>query len=214
MTEKTENKDKIEKKESKGNNAKAPQLIPFGNPFIRESLETLAVAIILAVVFRTFFLQAFYIPSSSMEDTLQIGDRIIVNKYIYKFRNPKRQEVLVFKFPNMPTKDFIKRLVGLPGETLKIENGALYVDSHDEKGFIKIEEPYIKGIIEDGIKRDPATRQALESTLTLGPDEYFVMGDNRQNSEDARFWGPLKHKYIKGRAACIYWPLSRMRRIK
>jgi signal peptidase I len=149
-----------------------------------------------------------------MENTLLIGDRIIVNKYIYKFRKPRRQEVLVFKFPDMPSKDFIKRLVGMPGETLKIDQGCLYVDSHDNKGFIQIKEPYIKGVLEDGLKRDPATRRSLENELTLGSDEYFVMGDNRQNSEDSRFWGPLKEKYIKGKASCVYWPFSRIKKIR
>ncbi|PKK91546.1 MAG: signal peptidase I [Candidatus Wallbacteria bacterium HGW-Wallbacteria-1] len=193
---------------------KTIELLPFGNPVIREATETIVIAVILAVLLRTFFLQAFYIPSSSMENTLLIGDRIIVNKFIYKFVPPNRGDVVVFKYPQMPSKDFIKRIVGRPGDTLKIRDGALHVDSHDGKGFIKIDEPYIKGRIEDGILRDGFTRMSLLDHLTLGSDEYFVMGDNRQNSEDSRYWGPLKEKFIKGKAIVVYWPFGNAKSLR
>lgn len=196
-----------------GTNGPEPP-VPFGNPVVREAVETVMIAIILAVLMRTFFLQAFYIPSSSMENTLQIGDRIVVNKYLYKFNKPERGDVVVFKFPRMPSKDFIKRLVALSGDSIRIGDGALWIDTHDGNGFVKIMEPYIKGIIEDGILRDGITRRALAEELTLGPDEYFVMGDNRENSEDSRYWGPLKDKYIKGKAIVVYWPFSRMKNLE
>lgn len=187
--------------------------VPFGNPMVREAVETVIIAIILAVLMRTFFLQAFYIPSSSMEETLQISDRIVVNKYLYKFNKPERGDVVVFKFPRMPGKDFIKRLVALPGDAVRIRDGALWIDAHDGKGFEKTVEPYIKGRIEDGVLRDGMTRMALADELTLGPEEYFVMGDNRENSEDSRYWGPLKDKYIKGKAIVVYWPFSRIKNL-
>lgn len=184
---------------------------------VREYVESLIIAIILALFIRTFIVQAFKIPSGSMKDTLLIGDHILVNKFIYgigipftdiKFfgiSSPQRGDVIVFKFPKDETKDFIKRVVGVPGDKVMIVskkvfvngrpiNESLYVKHMDRNIFSRSTEHVPKKI-----KRDQM------SSITVPENSYFVMGDNRDNSEDSRFWGFVQKKKIKGKAFIIYF---------
>jgi signal peptidase I len=163
---------------------------------IREYVEALVVAIILALVIRTFVIQAFKIPSGSMLETLQIGDHVLVNKFIYTFSDPKRGDIIVFKYPEDQTRDFIKRIVGLPGETLEIKNRVVYINKEPLK------EDYVKSS-----SSEFSTSNNLSPRL-IPPDSYFVMGDNRDNSMDSRVWGFLKHDLIRGKSLIIYFSIA------
>ncbi len=162
-------------------------------PWWRELIETLIWALILALILRTFVVQAFWIPSGSMIPTLMPGDRVLVAKFWYHFTEPKRGQIVVFKYPLDPTRDFVKRLIALPGDTVEIKNGVVYIDD------VPLEEPYVKN-------RDFFSMEKI----TVPNGQYFVMGDNRPNSQDSRFWGFVPKNYLLGPAFFRYWPLSRL----
>ncbi|AGB40605.1 signal peptidase I [Halobacteroides halobius DSM 5150] len=160
---------------------------------IKEYLESIFWAIIISIFLIVFVVQAFYIPSGSMRPTLQPGDRILVNKLIYRFRDPKRGEVIVFKYPVNPNRKFIKRVIGLPGDTIKIVDGRVYVNGKP------LEEDYT---LEKSYTDYPA--------IKIPANNYFVLGDNRNNSKDSRFWGFVPRENIIGKATVIFWPLNRI----
>lgn len=176
----------------------------------REYAEAAAIAVILALFIRTFAVQAFKIPSGSMEPTLLIGDHILVNKFIYGVKlpfvhktlvpisEPQRNDVIVFIYPVDQSKDFIKRVVGLPGERIEIKNQKIYIDGKpysDPYGFYSAEgNPLGSG--------SPGSRFG---PVTVPEDRLFVMGDNRNHSYDSRFWGFVPLKWVKGKAFIIYW---------
>jgi signal peptidase I len=158
--------------------------------------ETIVVAFVLALVIRAFFLQVFWIPSGSMEPTLDIKDRIVVNKVAYHFRDPRRQEVVVFRrvgVPAEPKTDLIKRVMGLPGERLAIMNGTVYING--------------KPVKEDHPMNPD---RANYGPVTIPEDSYFVMGDNRGASADSRYWGFLPRENLIGPAFLIIWPLNKL----
>jgi signal peptidase I len=157
--------------------------------------ETIIVALVLALVIRAFFLQVFWIPSGSMEPTLDINDRIVVNKVAFHFRPPKRLEIVVFR--QVPAidkekRDLIKRVMGLPGETLEVKEGIIYINN------TAIEEKH-------ALNQD----QANFGPVAIPPDAYFVMGDNRPASADSRYWGFLPKKNLIGPAFLRIWPLTK-----
>ncbi|NOZ79576.1 MAG: signal peptidase I [Acidobacteria bacterium] len=182
----------------------------------REYYEAILVAVIFALFLRTFVFENFKIPSGSMENGLLIGDHLVVNKFIYgphyhtiidkllPFREPRRRDVVVFKFPEDPSRDFIKRCVGVPGDVVEVRHKALYINGKLQK------EPYV-------IHKDPMTypdSPMVPPSLrlrdnfgpyTVPPGTIFCMGDNRDNSLDSRFWGPVPRSYLQGRAVLIYW---------
>ncbi len=164
---------------------------------IKESFKSIIGAVVTSIFIIIFIVQAFYIPSASMEPTLQVGDRILVNKFIYRFRSPQRGEVIVFKYPVKPEYKFIKRVVGLPGERVEIIDGVVYIDGKSLK------EEYII---------DKGYTDFSETVVPKG--HYFVLGDNRNNSEDSRFWGFLPQENIVGKAFLIFWPLKRIKLIE
>jgi len=177
---------------------------------LRENIEAILVAIVLALFIRTFVIQAFKIPSGSMKETLLIGDHILVNKFIYGVKipffqttivpieNPKHGDIVVFKFPEDPSKDFIKRVIGVAGDVVEVRDKQVYVNSkllnHD---FGIHTDPYIF----------PASVQARDNfgPVVVPPHSLFVMGDNRDQSYDSRFWGFVDLKAVKGKALMIYW---------
>jgi len=173
---------------------------------IREYVEAAVIAIILALFIRTFVVQAFKIPSGSMEPTLMVGDHILVNKFIYGVKipyidktlipisRPKRGDIVVFKFPIDKKKDFIKRVMGLPGETIEIVGKKIIVNGKP------IEDRY--GYYDNNPNK--LTRRRF-GPFKIPADKYFVMGDNRDHSYDSRYWGYVPFNYIKGKAFFIYW---------
>jgi signal peptidase I len=162
--------------------------------------ETIVVAFIMALIIRAFFLQVFWIPSGSMERTLDIKDRIVVNKIAYHFRSPKRFEITVFR--GVPAlgegkKDLIKRVIGLPGETLEIKDGVVSINDKP------IEEPA-------DMRQTMNQDYANFGPINIPADSYFVMGDNRPASADSRYWGFLPKKNLIGPAFIRIWPLSKL----
>jgi signal peptidase I len=179
---------------------------------LRENVEAILIAIVLALFIRTFVVQAFKIPSGSMKNTLLIGDHILVNKFIYGVKipftdgktlisisDPDRKDIVVFKYPEDPKKDFIKRVVGVAGDTIEIRNKQLFVND-----TLQTSEEY-------AIHKDPRiipvqfTVRDNFGPVTVPDHSLFVMGDNRDNSHDSRFWGFVDLKAVKGKAFIIYW---------
>jgi signal peptidase I len=177
---------------------------------IREYAEAIIIALILALFIRTFVVQAFKIPSGSMIPTLQIGDHILVNKFSYGIKNPftgatwipigdpERLDVVVFKYPENPSQDFIKRVVGLPGDRIEIKDKKVYVNEKllEVKQAVHLDPNIFPG------KNPPRDNFG---PITVPPHSLFVMGDNRDNSHDSRFWGFVDYKALKGKAFILYW---------
>ena len=161
--------------------------------WIKESLQSLVVAVIIALIIRTFIFQPFYIPSSSMEPTLVPGDRIIVSKLNYFFDAPNRGDVIVFRYPLDPSKDYVKRIVAMGGETVELRSNRVLIND--------------KAIAQDYLPED--IRFGDFGPLEVPEGSYFVLGDNRNNSQDSRYWGTLDKDYLIGEAVLIFWPLTR-----
>jgi len=183
---------------------------------VREWVESIIVAFILAMFIRTFVVQAFKIPTGSMRSTLLEGDLILVNKFIYgakipftnlnlpAFRQPKRADVIVFMYPENPKKDFIKRLIGLPGESVEIKNGTIYIN----------DSPLTDPIFNQRYYYNRGNFASEGQKINIPEDNFFVLGDNSASSQDSRYWGFLPHKNILGKAILIYWPPQRIRIIR
>ena len=173
--------------------------------FVKEWVEPVIIAVILALIIRAFIVQAFKIPTGSMRPTLMEGDRILVNKFIYKFKEPKRGDIIVFRSPEDKKKDFIKRLVALPGETLEISNGMILIDNKAVDKDSVMRERYYYNRGDFGVEG-----QTMEVPL----DAYYVLGDNSISSRDSRYWGFLPKKYLIGKAFLLYWPPTRIRLLR
>jgi len=172
--------------------------VPAGKSVLQEYAEALIIAVLLALVIRTFVVQAFKIPSGSMLPTLQIGDHILVNKFIYDFEPIRRGDVIVFKFPQDESRDFVKRVIGLPGETLEIRSRQVLING------TPLSEPY--AVYSDGPFAQALEREHL-GPLVIPPGKLFMMGDNRDHSMDSRVWGLLDMPKIKGKAFIVYFSL-------
>lgn len=183
---------------------------------VREWIESIIVAFVLAMIIRAFVIQAFKIPTGSMRPTLLEGDIILVNKFIYgakvpfiDFRlpaltQPKRGDVVVFIYPENPKKDFIKRLVGVGGDKVMIKNGTLYINDKPITDELFAQIYYYN--------RGDFGREG--EAIIVPKDSFFVLGDNSASSQDSRYWGFVPKKNILGKAMIIYWPLNRIRLIK
>lgn len=183
---------------------------------VRDWVESIVVAFILAMIIRTFVIQAFKIPSGSMRSTLLEGDLILVNKFIYgakipftglnlpALRQPKKGDVIVFIYPDNPKKDFIKRLVGSPGETLEIKSGTVYVN----------DKPLIDSIFSQRYYYNRGEFGQEGKKIKIPEDNFFVLGDNSASSQDSRYWGFVPRKNILGKALVIYWPPQRIKIIR
>jgi signal peptidase I len=179
---------------------------------LRENTEAVVIAIIIAMFIRTFIIQAFKIPSGSMLETLQIGDQILVNKFIYgvkipftngktliSIKDPQKGDIVVFKYPEDPSKDFIKRVVATQGDTLEIRDKKLYVNDTLVEG-----EEYAQYKTDKIYSGMVSPRDNLRK-IKVPENNFFVMGDNRDNSHDSRFWGFVDLKAVRGKALIIYW---------
>jgi signal peptidase I len=192
-------------------NSVSEQIIhPKRKSTLREYTEAIVVALLLALFIRTFVVQAFKIPSGSMLNTLLIGDHILVNKFIYGIKNPftgetwipieepERKDIVVFEYPLNPSQDYIKRVIGVAGDRIEIKDKKVFVNGESQN------EPYT--IYSDN-RIIPANVQPRDNMdpLTVPPHSLFVMGDNRDNSYDSRFWHFVDLKAVKGKAFILYW---------
>jgi signal peptidase I len=184
---------------------------------LREYFESICVAVILALFVRTFVVQAFKIPTGSMENNLLIGDHLLVNKFVFaptlsRWESKilpidpiRRGDILVFKYPEDPDRDFIKRVIGLPGETLELKNKKVYING------TALDEPYVHFLFPAAEQKagdaDFTSFDVRENygPVTVPPDHYFMMGDNRDNSQDSRYWGFMPRDYVKGKALFVYF---------
>jgi signal peptidase I len=188
----------------------------FKKSTLREYFESIVIAVILAFFIRTFVVQAFKIPTGSMEENLLIGDHLLVNKFVYGPSESRverallpmgtihRGEVIVFKFPEQPDRDFIKRVIGLPGETVEMREKKVYINGKP------LDEPYVHFLSAPGSQSEFSEVTSFDvreryGPVTVPPDHYFMMGDNRDNSQDSRYWGFLPRELVKGKALVIYW---------
>jgi signal peptidase I len=188
----------------------------FKKSTLREYFESIVIAVILALFIRTFVVQAFKIPTGSMEETLLIGDHLLVNKMVFgptltgaerallPIGTIKRRDVLVFKYPEEPERDFIKRVIGLPGETVELREKKVYING------TALDEPYVHFLTAPSRPSEFHEVTSFDVRERYGPvtvpaDHYFVMGDNRDNSQDSRYWGFLPRENIKGKSLIIYW---------
>lgn len=177
---------------------------------VLEYAKSLLIALVLALFVRTFFVQAYKIPSGSMLETLKIGDHILVEKFLFgthipftdivvlPIKQPKRGDVVVFRYPLDPNLDFIKRIIALPGDTVQGVNKDIYVNGK------RLKEPYIQHIDNFVLPAYISPRDNF-GPLRVPKDSYFAMGDNRDNSKDSRFWGFVPRHNIKGKAMVIYF---------
>jgi signal peptidase I len=178
--------------------------------FIRDYLEPLIIAVLIALFVRAFVVQAFEIPSSSMEPTLLIGDYLLINKFTYgiripytnvkffQFKKPRREDVIVFIFPLDPSKDFIKRVIGTEGEKVEIIHNKIYINDR------LIDDPWGHSVTNQ-IPRSYLQRMENFGPVVVPKDSLFVLGDNRDNSEDSRFWGFLNVNAVLGKALIFYF---------
>ena len=185
----------------------------FHKSTLREYTESIVIAVILALFVRTWIVQAFKIPTGSMENNLLIGDHLLVNKFIFgptassvgrtllPVRDIRRGDIIVFKYPDEPDRDFIKRVIGLPGETLELRAKKVYIDGQP------LDEPYVHFLEPASDSQETTSFDVREryGPVRVPEGQYFVMGDNRDNSQDSRYWGFLPRNYVKGRALMIYW---------
>lgn len=165
-----------------------------GSHFWKELTKLILISLLIVVPFRLYIAQPFIVDGASMDPTFETGDYLIVDELTYRFRVPERGSVLIFKYPRDPRKSFIKRVIGLPGETVSISGGEVtIVNAEKPEGFV-LDEPYVKlG------KKDTAN-------YILGDGEYFVLGDNRLGSADSRVWGPVPKTNIVGRPIIRFFP--------
>lgn len=166
--------------------------------------STLVFTIILALTIRTYITQAFNIPSGAMKNTILIGDHILVNKFYYRFNHPMHGDIIVFKYPNDPSKDFIKRVVAVGGDTVEIRNKKVYVNGSVQDTDFTI---YSDSRTYSDPNVDPKNyirRDNLQPTK-IPAEKLFVMGDNRDESNDSRFWGMVDESAVRGKAFIIYW---------
>lgn len=208
---------------TKGNHSREAEIPPGAKSkrkgIVREYAEAIVIAVVLALFIRTFVVQAFKIPSGSMVPTLVVGDHILVNKFIYGIKipftdktlievsEPERGDVIVFKFPLDSGKDYIKRVIGLPGDRIQIVNKHLFINGKPA--------PDSHAFYSESIPRAISDRDNF-GPITVPPEMLFVMGDNRDDSHDARFWKDEKGNrvyvplsYVKGKALFIYWSWDR-----
>jgi signal peptidase I len=191
--------------------AEAPKENESSLRWVAELVGVVVVAIVVAVLLRTFVVATYSIPSGSMEPTLQVGDRIVVDKLSYHLHGVDRGNIVVFSTPptencaGPPVADLVKRVIGLPGETIALAGGNVYIDGH------LLPEPFLPPDLRDDTYPGPSTAPyALHHAFRIPAGEVYVMGDNRPESCDSRYWGPIHESTIVGKVDMRIWPLSRI----
>lgn len=165
-----------------------------------EVLEVVLVAVVTVFLIRSFLVQPFLVSGASMAPNFDTGNYLLIDEVTYRFREPQRGEVIVFKYPKEPSTYYIKRIIGLPGETVAIQKGKVKIFRDDDSKGISLNEEYLP----------PELSTSGNLNIKLGADEYFMMGDNRNYSYDSRSWGPMDKKYIIGIARLRLLPVSQV----
>lgn len=173
--------------------------------FIWEVFKIVVIALVIVIPIRYFLFQPFFVKGQSMEPNFESSDYLIVDEISYRFRNPARGEVIVFRNPQNPTQRFIKRIIGLPGETVELKEERVMISKNSEKFFLD-EAAYLPIFVQ--------TNPRIFENITLKEDEYFVLGDNRANSSDSRVFGTLPRQNIVGRVFFRAWPFTAFAKIE
>ncbi|NLQ13064.1 signal peptidase I [Olsenella sp. KGMB02461] len=179
--------------------------VPQNRPWrsVLEWVFIIALAVACAMAVRAFIVEPFEVPTESMISTIQVGDRLLGEKISYLAHDPQTGDVVTFSDPENPSTTLIKRVIATPGQTIDLEDGAVYVDG------VKLDEPYTQGKPTNPIERHADFLSSdITYPYTLGQDEYWMMGDNRTNSLDSRYFGPIKRQAITSRGWFIFWPLN------
>ncbi len=168
--------------------------------FFKEIIKFTIIALVIVVPIRTYVAQPFIVSGPSMDPTFSTNQYIVVDQLTYHFQEPKRNEVIIFRYPRDPQTFYIKRIIGLPGETLSVDTGRVTVTNKENPRGILLSDTYVAN----------KHRTSETFNITLGPTEYFVMGDNRAESSDSRLWGPLDRKFIVGKPFVRLFPLGKL----
>lgn len=171
-----------------------------GLAYIGELLRVVVISLAIILPIRYFLVQPFYVKGASMEPNFYDHEYLVIDEISYRFRDPQRGEIVVFRYPADPSQFFIKRVIGLPGETLEINNAEVRIRNEQYPGGLKLGEPYLEG----------GTPAYGQDTAALGPDEYYLLGDNRASSLDSRQFGSLRRDLIIGRVWIRGWPFDRI----
>jgi signal peptidase I len=171
--------------------------------FVLELVKIVVISLVIIIPVRYFLIQPFYVKGASMEPNFYDREYLIIDEITYRFEKPKRGDIIVFRYPRNPQEYFIKRLIGLPGESIQIKDGEVIIyNAENPDGFV-LKEDYL----ENGVK----TYGLSDSKVELGANEFFVLGDNRNSSKDSRSFGPVNVSYITGRVLFRGWPFNRVK---
>jgi signal peptidase I len=171
--------------------------------FVFELIKIVVISLVIIIPIRYFLIQPFYVKGASMEPNFFDHEYLIIDEITYRFHQPQRGDILVFRYPQNPQEFFIKRLIGLPGEEIQIKDGSVWIYSGEHPEGAKLDEPYLAS--------NTKTYSLTEDKVKLGPDEYFVLGDNRSSSKDSRSFGPVNKSFIIGRVVLRGWPFDRIK---
>ncbi len=166
--------------------------------FVWEIVKVVIISLAIIIPVRYFLVQPFFVNGASMESTFEDGDYILINEITYRFNEPVRGDIVVFRYPNDTTQFFIKRVIGLPGETVEIKNNTVTIFNKEHPNGFVLKETYLDGSQE--------TRGTIKTKLD--PNDYYVLGDNRLHSSDSRYWGPVNRSLITGRVFARAWPIG------
>ncbi|MFA4941448.1 MAG: signal peptidase I [Patescibacteria group bacterium] len=170
--------------------------------FFFELIKIVVISLVIIIPIRYFLVQPFYVKGASMEPNFYDHEYLIIDEISYRFKAPERGDIIVFRYPKDPQEFFIKRIIGLPGEKIKVNDGQVYIYNNEyENGFI-LKEPYLT----EGVK----TYSLTDETISLGNEEYFVLGDNRNSSKDSRSFGAVNKSFIIGQVIIRGWPFNRI----
>lgn len=172
--------------------------------FIYETVKLIVVVFVIVFLIRYFLVQPFYVVGDSMYPNLKNGEYLLVDEISYRLHEPHRGDIIVFRFPGNPRENYIKRIIGLPGEKIQVIDGKVKVTNAKNPAGAFLEEPYLASDL----------RTEGDTDMTLGQDEFFVLGDNRKASSDSRSWGFVPRKNIIGRTAIVLFPANRLQLIK
>lgn len=170
--------------------------------FVFELIKIVVISLVIIIPVRYFLIQPFYVKGASMEPNFYDHEYLIIDEITYRFNEPKRGDIIVFRYPRNPQEYFIKRLIGLPGESVKIDKGKVTIFNEEHPDGFILDEPYLK----EGTK----TYGISEEKVTMTEEEFFVLGDNRNSSKDSRSFGPVNNSYITGRVLLRGWPFNRI----
>lgn len=171
--------------------------------FIFELVKIVVISLAIIIPIRYYLIQPFYVKGASMEPNFFDQEYLIINEISYRLGSPKRGDIVVFRYPRDPQEYFIKRVIGLPGEKVQVKEGEVYVFGKNDPNGKKLEEPYLQ----EGVK----TFSLSEEQVTLGENQYFVLGDNRNASKDSRSFGPVDKSFFIGKVMLRGWPFNRVR---